>query len=242
MAEVYVKPVDLAATSQLPGKGEDSGAWAIALPAGVTAPPKAAVVTLGAAVNAAATTMTITAIDLGAGGVIGKGNYLRFVDGDGQERLVQVNAEVANGDTTITIVPAVEAIASGATAQWPPYVLHRTNKDTSKSTALDSFSTHDTGGNRSGTAGERAVDATLNGVDTFYNAGLRNLEYAEQAKLAAYVRIQDPAPKTGMVGRILEGPAHVASLANARPVGNITADISLNFLGNPTEIAAAAAA
>jgi len=242
MAEVYVRPTSLAATNQLPGKGEDSGAWAVILGPGDTSAPKAEVVTLGAAVSAADTTITVTALDLGTGGVIAAGNYLRFEDADGQESLVQVAAEVATGATSITIREADEEIASGATANWPPYVLHRTTKDTAKSTALDSFSTHDTGGNRSGTAGERAVDATLNGVNTFYNAGLRNLEEAEVRKQAVFVRIQDPAPKTGFVGRILEGPAHIASINNARPVGNITADVSINFLGNPVEVPAQAAA
>ena len=172
-------------------------------------------------------------------GTINAGQYLQFVEPDGDERLVRVSTTVSSG-TTLSVVALNEAIAPGSKAIYPVELYDRTSADDSDSVNFSEFQTWSTGGQTDGVATGKSKEVSLGGIFYEGDAAYNTLQYALDNGREVYAILSDPPYKDDWTPRKVKGAATLSGKSKARPVdGFVSNDISLRFLGNYSEVAAA---
>jgi hypothetical protein len=170
-------------------------------------------------------------------GLIPKGQYFLFKDADGIERLAQLSADAVDGATSLTVYALPEAIADGATAEYPVRIQARTSASVARSASLQSTITFDSGAERDGTTTSRERGLSAGGNYLHFDAGLRTAEFAFENDLEVWIMRELPPP-TGAysVGKTTEGPAAITSLPDEAPADNfITQGFEAAFLGTCIE-------
>ncbi|MFN6535517.1 MAG: phage tail tube protein [Nostoc sp. EkiNYC01] len=208
------------------------------LPVGVRAKPTEQILTTSGASNAAiAKSATSIPLEAAVDGLIPKGQWLLFKDGDGVERLAQLSADAVDGATALAVYALPEAIADGATAEFPVRIQARSGASVSRSANLQSSITFDSGSERDGTTTSRERGLSAAGNYLYYDAGLRTAEYAYENDQEVWVKRVLPAPSSAYsIGKVTEGPAAVTSIPDEVPAdGFVSQSLEVAFLGYCSE-------
>jgi hypothetical protein len=171
--------------------------------------------------------------------IIPAGQYLQFVEADGDERLVKLTADVSSG-STLTVAALPEAISTGAQAIYPVELYDRTDAGNDRSFTVSDFETFNTGGKKDGVVTTSDASATLSGNFYEFCPGYNSWVDAAEDGREVYLYIIDPAPKTDWTGRIFKGAALLTSSSKGRAVaGFITNNLAARFLVPEPEVPAA---
>ena len=218
--------------SHAPVEGKATEIFVAVLPKGKRKKPVECTLTATTAAKGA-TSITIS----GLTGIIEKGQYLMFVGTDGEEFLCQVNATTAANATSLTVVALPEAIPTGATAEFPTYVLDRKSADLDRSYKFSGVTTFNTGGSQDGiiTGGEKKI--SLPGLYYFKNAGYKTIKWCAENAREFWISREMPAPTDGYTaGDRAEGPAVCTGIKEGAPdEGFVNADMDITLLGNIVE-------
>jgi hypothetical protein len=209
------------------------------LPVGVRVKPTEQTLTTSGASNAAiAKAATSIPLETAVDGLIPKGQWLLFKDTDGVERLAQLSADAVDGATSLAVYPLPEAIADGATAEFPVRIQARSGASVSRSANLQSSITFDSGSERDGTTTSRERGLSAAGNYLYYDAGLRTAEYAYENDQEVWVKRVLPVPSSAYsVGKVTEGPAAVTSIPDEVPADVfVSQSLEVAFLGYCNEI------
>ena len=214
--------------------GEDIKGHIALLPTGITTAPTPALLEVAAAAVAKGATSIPLAAALPTGCYIAKGQYLNFIDTDGNEFLVQVDADADARSATVnalTIKAAAVALPAGAEGEFPCYLMERTAHDITEAIAEDTVRTKDTGGAEVSTQGAITRTFSIPGVYFWANAAVRTAFYAARNKQQTWYRQTKPAPTPDYkVGDIVEGVATFTSLGDTNPLeGQSTDDLQGRF-------------
>jgi predicted secreted protein len=163
-----------------------------------------------------------------------KGQALAFVDADGFETLAILSADADVGATNLTVYALPEAIAAGATAQFPAKVTERSSINFSESANTAETQTGDSGGYmRMIISGFAAPTVTADGLFVYKNAGYTTCYNCFAERLRVFARIVYPAPSPAYTKGIQRyGYFVVNSLGNdASADAQITAPLELTADG-----------
>lgn len=190
--------------------------------------------TLGGAVAAAATSITVGAL----AEAIPAGDWLQFTDSNGLEYIVKVAANAAAAATTITIDAALQAIPTGAIATWPSEVLDRSDADLSRTNNTQDTITFNTGSNRQIVAVTTDKGLSLPGPYIFANAGYKILFDVAESKGFCWVLVEYEPPSSAFTrGERVLGYAVVTDYSKQSPAdGFQQGDISVEFTGTVDEL------
>lgn len=220
-----------------PKRGKDTDVYIARLPEGDRTKPtdQILVVATGGAAKAA----TSVSLDSALTGPIEKGQYLCFYDSTGKETLARVSATANTGATSLTVDALDEAIAVGAEAEFPAYLWDRTDASIDRSYSLSAVTTFNTGDGRDGTITGNEKNFTLPGLHYHYNAAYKTaLEAANEGAEVWAARVVAAPNSAFQSGDIVEGAAVVTAAPSASSQdGQVTADLTLAFLGVVTETA-----
>ncbi|HLO87634.1 MAG TPA: hypothetical protein VK203_21875 [Nostocaceae cyanobacterium] len=205
------------------------------LPPGINDKPVKQTLTVLAATQGQAIAKGATSIPLEnpITGKIPKGQWLLYKDSNGIERLAQLSKDALPTEETLTVFPLLEAIADGATAEFPVRAQARTSASVSRSASLQSTTTFDSGSERDGTTTTRERNLSAPGNYLFYDAGLRTAEYAYENDQLIWVRRELPPPNDAYItGKVTEGPCGITSLPDEVAAdGFILQNFEVAFLG-----------
>lgn len=205
--------------------------------------------TTPADVTAGAVAGNTTAISKGATSItvlgelrgdIQKDQYLQALDSNGIEYLIRLAAIATAGSTSLSVVALDEAIPAGSQIGFPVEFFDRTDADTNEKVDKADFLTFNTAGRTDGVATKITSEGKLGGL--FYERcpSYNTAAFASSNGREVWLRILDPVYRDGWSRRIIEGPAIILSRDKARKAdGFITNDMSYQFVGAPTESAAA---
>ncbi|HLO85683.1 MAG TPA: hypothetical protein VK203_11855 [Nostocaceae cyanobacterium] len=167
-------------------------------------------------------------------GKIPKGQWLLFKHPEnGIERLVQLSEDALPNDEELAVFRISEVIPDGAVAEFPVKVQSRTSASVSRSAALQSTTTFDSGSERDGTTTTRERNLSAPGNYLYYDAGLRTAEYAYENDLLIWVRRELPPPNDAYItGKVTQGPCGITSLPDEVAAdGFILQNFEVAFLG-----------
>jgi len=217
-------------TSHPPTLGRNVKVTLALLARGDRTPPTPGVITLGTSIAAGATTIAVTATTCGN---MRAGQFLRFVEPAGKERIVQLSADALIGATSLSVNPVDVAIATGAVAAFPVECFDRTAADLTSAFKLSEVYTFNTGGFRDGVISSTSKDLSLTGIYYAFDAGSLTMNYAAYKGLECYFDITLPSPSPDYnTGLQVVGPGGVTSNDMKIPVeGFISNDFKVNFLG-----------
>lgn len=207
------------------------------IPAGSTARPASvslanngtavAVTTQGTEQDATMTLATSRTANIMAG------QYLRFVDANGQQFLARVRTNFTSG--TSLQLRISETIPANATAEFPPEFRIRQSANLSESVATNSFSSFDHA-NSAVSIGEGTAQIALDGGYSHYDPGLHTAKYAKDNGLLVFIEreLESPDATVFSKGAIDWAVGIVTSIdspaADGDSVGgNVQIDISGNI-------------
>lgn len=190
-------------------------------------------ITLGAAAAAAATSLTVTALDEPLYASADHPAYLAFVDAtDEADRFVKVVAPAIAGATTLTVAPLKRAIANGSEAVHPVLLQARTSADLNTNANDITTTTFDTGGYQDGIVAQIGYGVTCPGNFLPTDAGYRTCLTAFNEFLEVFLSIELPKPGGYTSGFIFRGAASVTNCPLTVPAdGIITANVDFQFRG-----------
>jgi hypothetical protein len=171
-------------------------------------------------------------------GIIPTGQYIQFVEADGDERLVKLTTDVTSG-SALACVALNEGITTGAQAIYPVELYDRVDAGNDRSFTISDFETFNTDGKKDGVITTSVASASLNGNFYEFCPGYNSWIDAADAGREVFLYIIDPAPKADWTGRIFQGACLLTQSSKSRAVaGFITNNLSARFLIPQPEIPA----
>lgn len=225
-------------TTQFPDGKDITFRCAIAEAAPPTTPVSlTADTTLVGGIAKGATSITLAA---SIGSAIAAKNWLLFIDSvTGAECLVQTSVDAAASATSLAVYAIPKAIPDASVAVYPPEFYDRTNVDVERAPETEDVITLNTGGRAVQVTG-RTNTISAGGYESWINPGLRNMrEVINDTTLKLFAQVEYPAPSSAYSrGQILHGEVTPTGDSGSGPAdGKITNDVTLQFVGDPTEVA-----
>ncbi|MEM9116947.1 MAG: hypothetical protein AAGD09_03585 [Cyanobacteria bacterium P01_F01_bin.56] len=162
-----------------------------------TSYPAAVDLTINGAITASGTAQTITIDSATLPIAMQPGQFLLFRDSAGSY-LAAVTALQAAGATTTFTAIARENIPDTAVATFPARFYLATQMDTSETTGTTTFQTFDHGGTSETARGESSQSISSGAGDSYYNAGLRTLVYAQRNGIDVMFAMEQPNPDSNV--------------------------------------------
>lgn len=216
---------------------QPSAGWRIKISAYVgTTVPTEETITLGAAVTKADTTLDLTGNPLGQD--IAAGNYLLFTDSNGVTFPVKVTADAASGATSLTIAAADGALATAATATFPPELLDRSEVSVDETFNTSTTQSLNTGGAEVVVPTTKSVSISAPGFWFQKNAGYLTLKDKAAVSESVGLIIEYPNQDTSLYqkGEVWTGQGIITSLTTSGAAdGEITNDLNLAISGTLTK-------
>lgn len=201
---------------------------------GSTSPIVPQTVQIAAIATAAATSITVEALDEPIAASANSPSFLSFVDANGEESFATVTASAAAGATTLTVEPLRKAIANASTAEYPARLSGRTSANFEPNVQDQEINTFDSDGFETGIVTKVGYQFSCDGNFLPLDAGVRSCFHAVNNFLNLWVIYQMPTPAGYTSGYTFKGVASVTAMPIQNPAENfITANITFKFRGQP---------
>jgi hypothetical protein len=197
-------------------------------------------ITTAAATVRSVTPTTVAVPALPANTFIPAGAWIKAVNLNGTESLLQLTADAVAGATTLAVTNVPVGIASGAVINYPPILGSRTAANfTDQGNEVEIY-TFDSGGYSEGKVATRKASMELPGRYDQLNPGFLNArDAATNVGSYAFLWVEYLAPSSNYSkGQIRKGIGSFSTYSEKVDVQQITmSDLTFTFNGAPTVIA-----